>query len=118
MRRIIRQRATRATPVVGRTAMHLAGGLRSAPVADRLYSHSAIGGYFNVNDYGAQQFLRKAIRTVGQRSLPGFSVISSEQFPAVTPDNDFFFFSKRSLPRMLNNVKSSDNVSDRTNGHV
>lgn len=100
--------------------MHLAGGLRSAPVADRLYSHSAIGGYFNVNDYGAQQFLRKAIRTVGQRSLTGFSVISSEQFPAVTPDNDFFFFfsPQRSPPRMSNNVKSSDNVSDRTNGHV
>lgn len=65
LRRVIRQGATRATPVVCCTAMHNAGGSGSTPVADRLSTLSD-WGYFNVNDYSVQQFLRKAIRTVRQ----------------------------------------------------
>lgn len=68
LHRVIRPGATRATPVVCCTEKHNAGGGGTAPVADRLSTFSD-WGYFNVNDYGVQQLLRKAIRTVRQCSL-------------------------------------------------
>ena len=46
-------------------------------------------GYFNVNEYGAQNFLQRAIKK-SREMLPESLVIAGERFPAVAPDTDVF----------------------------